>query len=771
MPLPSPILDDRSFDQLLDELKRRIPVYTPEWTDHNASDPGITLLELFAHLGEALLFRFNQIPETTKLAFLRLLHLPLRPAVPSRAMVALTTKKLEGVLVQLKADDGTPTEALAGKTPFEIETETYVFPIRGVAIAKQLAPPPGDADADADAQAAIQRALDARGPLAANEVETHYNVATLEGDPTDPSTHVDFAATVDDTMWIAVLRGIDEPADPAAFFDSLKGKTINIGIYPDEVVPTIDQIDSCPGTGVAATPPAIVWQLSAGLDDRRRPRYDALVPLGDTTRGLTQPGIVRLRLPRDASRFGALRAGDLDNPNREGTDDLPPPIENEKDAEKLLFWLRAYRRDGGPLRKLAWVGLNASEVVQYQTSLPEYLGTGTAQAGQQVALSHRDVVKGTVDVQVEEGGIRWQPWQEVDNFFASGDDDRHFVVDGEAGTITFGNGVNGRAPQIAERIRARSYRHGGGRVGNVAAKAINKLTRVPDVKIANVLPARGGEDKESIESALERIPGEFRRHDRAVAASDFRELALMTPGADVGRAEVLPLFHPKRRDELAPGCVSVVVWPKEDPQRPDAPLPSRSVLSGVCRWLDTRRLVTTELYVIPPTYRRIAVSVGIEVKNGYGVEAVSRWVELVLRQYLAPLPPYGPSGGGWPLGRRVHGPELEAAALQVEGVEFLHGLNVAVENDQRLWTPLPAERPTIELRQWEVPQLAEITIVSHVAPPPAGVAELPPPRHPKRLPLPELPGGELPPAQPGEPEPVDTRIAIPVPIPIPKVEC
>src|SRR5215211_3343281 len=90
MPIPNPILDDRSFTQLRDELVRRIPVYTPEWTDHNASDPGITLIELFAFLGENLLFRFNQIPESSKLAFLRLLQIPLRPAQPSRAMVELT---------------------------------------------------------------------------------------------------------------------------------------------------------------------------------------------------------------------------------------------------------------------------------------------------------------------------------------------------------------------------------------------------------------------------------------------------------------------------------------------------------------------------------------------------------------------------------------------------------------------------------------------------------------------------------------------------------
>ena len=59
MALISPILDNRTFEQLRDELVNRIPVYTPEWTDFNESEPGIALLELFAYLGEALLFRFN----------------------------------------------------------------------------------------------------------------------------------------------------------------------------------------------------------------------------------------------------------------------------------------------------------------------------------------------------------------------------------------------------------------------------------------------------------------------------------------------------------------------------------------------------------------------------------------------------------------------------------------------------------------------------------------------------------------------------------------
>ena len=97
MALISPILDDRSYEQLRDELLRRIPVYTREWTDHNESDPGIALLELFAYLGESVLYRFNQIPDTTKIEFLRLLGVQPRPPLPATALLAATTELAAGV--------------------------------------------------------------------------------------------------------------------------------------------------------------------------------------------------------------------------------------------------------------------------------------------------------------------------------------------------------------------------------------------------------------------------------------------------------------------------------------------------------------------------------------------------------------------------------------------------------------------------------------------------------------------------------------------------
>jgi predicted phage baseplate assembly protein len=233
------------------------------------------------------------------------------------------------------------------------------------------------------------------------------------------------------------------------------------------------------------------------------------------------------------------------------------------------------------------------------------------------------------------------------------------------------------------------------------------------------LRARGGADAESVKDALSRIPGELRRRDRAVTAGDFREIALATPGGEVGRAECLPRFHPPTKKSEAAGIVTVVIWPLEDLADPNAPVPDRNLLRSVCAWLDQRRLVTTELYVIPPTYRKIAIAVGLEVKPGYGIEAVRRWVELVIRQYLAPLPPYGPEGQGWPLGRSVIGAELEAAALQVEGVHFLTGLKLVAKNRTGDgWSADVVQLDdgttidnSVRMELWETPELSQIVVV------------------------------------------------------------
>src|SRR5215212_9323742 len=84
MPLPAPKLDDRTFQDLVDEAKRRIPRYCPEWTDHNVSDPGVTLIELFAYMVDLLLYRVNRVPERNYIKWLELLGIELQPPRPAR---------------------------------------------------------------------------------------------------------------------------------------------------------------------------------------------------------------------------------------------------------------------------------------------------------------------------------------------------------------------------------------------------------------------------------------------------------------------------------------------------------------------------------------------------------------------------------------------------------------------------------------------------------------------------------------------------------------
>src|SRR3954469_13164579 len=77
MRLPQIELDDRSFQDLVNEARMRISRHCPEWTDHNASDPGITLIELFAWMTEMTIYRLNRVPEKLHLKLLELLDIRL----------------------------------------------------------------------------------------------------------------------------------------------------------------------------------------------------------------------------------------------------------------------------------------------------------------------------------------------------------------------------------------------------------------------------------------------------------------------------------------------------------------------------------------------------------------------------------------------------------------------------------------------------------------------------------------------------------------------
>ena len=754
MPLIAPVLDDRSFEDIFKELRNRIPVYTREWTDHHESDVGITLLQLFAYLAEGLQFRFNQIPEATHLAFLKLLDLPLRPARPSQALVRFESKVANGIA--LYGGD----QVKSGKVAFTLSQDATIWPLDCVAVARRSLLSdeelvrPGRvlefiAALDPEIRVAVQGSVDAVAHAGGDGGVAPYETVTMASDGS--SEPIDFSSTVDGLVWIAVLASKDlaipvaDLADPVSGLKRVEGRalSLSVGFAPKAWFPTIDEAPVC----AQEDRPSLVWQASLA-----KPRPDGSVDYmpvrvaGDTSLGFTREGVVRLELPpADLGNLGVPTppAG------LAGTGSFPPELDDDR-VERLWFWLRVWRSDQSRVGEVQLITLNAVPCEQVVGAAPQLIGTGTGQPDQVYTLAGSPVLiddRHSIALQVEESGA-WTEWTCVDALDVSDASSRVFVVDAEAGRVRFG----ARFPQLGERIRVSRYYVGGGAAGNVPARSIAKLgdtmpgptppepLRRPAqvaaaLKCANPFPAYGGVDSESIDDALRRIPSELRRNGRAVARDDFASLAMQTPGLELGRTECLPLFHAPSRSRR-PGCVSVVVWPSRDPQHPQAPLPDAWELAQVCSWLDRWRLVTTELYVIPPTYRRIAIAVSVKVREGFGLDAVRDWLDVLLRQYLAPLPPYGPDGRGWPLGRRVIARELEGAAMQVEGVEYIEALRLDAATTGRegeeIWTPVDV----LTLNDWEVPTVAGLIVVDGVLPPP-GTGLAPPPGKPP-VPIPVL---------------------------------
>ena len=140
MPLTIPTIDDRKYQDLLDEALARIPVHNPEWTNFNKSDPGVTLIEVFAFLAENILYRSNQIPERNRLKFLSLLGVPLRPASSARGLVTFANER--GPLQTFTLNAG--LEVRAGQVPFRTEMGLDVLPIEAQVYYKRKLANPSD---------------------------------------------------------------------------------------------------------------------------------------------------------------------------------------------------------------------------------------------------------------------------------------------------------------------------------------------------------------------------------------------------------------------------------------------------------------------------------------------------------------------------------------------------------------------------------------------------------------------------------------------------
>jgi hypothetical protein len=679
------VLDDRDFEQLLAEAKRRIPVHTPEWTNFEGeSDPGITIIELFAFLADNVLYRANRVPELNRLKFLQLMGLRLQPAAAAQGVIAIRNER--GPVEARPFDRGLVVSA--GSVDFLTRDGVTVLPLEARVYTKRpIAPDDPRVEELRARHEAVKLAMEAAGAEPGDQSEDEVDfvfyapVEMPQPAPGGPETVVDLLGdTLDRSLYLALLAPKDRDPDEVRF--TVANEVLSIGVTP-ALADTVPPLRPKGMRAARDQVPRLVYELLDRPDEPAGSRWTRLTVVQDPE-VLTQVGIVQLQLPE----AGRLRTGEAPDPLLQGVDDLPPRIDDDKVRRRLVGWIRmrlAITPEStvtGSAR-VAWVGINAARVIQAVPVSGELIAVATGEPDQAYALAHRPVLPETLRLAVESdrGTVLWRL---TDDLAAARYDEPVFTLDPASGIVAFG-GPDGARPEAGRRIFA-SYEYGGGIEGNVAIGAI-KTSSDPGVAgftIENPVATWGGDLAESMDEAERVLPSVLRHRERLVTEQDFRDVTLRTPGVDVGRVEVLSLFKPDAPAGDAPGVVTVMVVPRFDSVRPRWPTPDRLFLRTVCDHLDLRRLITTEVYVRGPHYVDVYLTLGIAAQPGHFPDIVRREVRNRMYAYMSSLPPGGAAGGGWELGRTILKKDLEAVATRVPGVAFVRSIELGVTSSEDL---------------------------------------------------------------------------------------
>lgn len=663
MPLEPPNLDNRRYAQIVEEARALIPNYLPEWTDHNISDPGMTLVQLFAWMSEMILYRLNQVPERNYIKFLQLIGVERKPAAPARAEITfhLASPSLQTVIVPR----GTRVEAAAPPPP------------PSAMAAQTLAPP----DDDEPPVFETDEPLIAIGaPLAhvvvfdgVNFIE-RTNANNVAGQSFFPFGR---KLRVGASLYLGFTSANPFPGDEMNL-------TFRAHVDPDTIPPR-----ECTSSHALA-PATLAWEYWDGS------RWRALDVLRDDTFALTRSGHLYFRGPgsKAARSTTAPVAGlaywlrcRLVTFQYERPPELDAVVTNTVTATAISTVRDEVigSSDGSPnqiftLRHPFVYAGNPRDAIERLRTKPKTRPTEAQQAQLDEELSDREYGRGFL-LQVDEGR-GFVPWEEVENFYDSGPEDRHFVLNRTTGDVTFGNRERGAIPLAGtNNILVRLYRYGGGAKTNVGTGAIATLqSSVAGVESAtNYWPSVGGENEESIEDTKTRAPQELKARDRAVTLEDYEFLARGTPGVRIRRAHALAQHHPSYPDVAVPGAVTVIVVPESDDPKP---MPSESTMKSVCAHLDARRLLTAELFIAPPKYKLIRITASVQARATANAARVKTDTETALTNFLHPLHG-GDDRQGWPLGGTVRFADLFRIVFGVDGVATVDDLRIVIDGERK----------------------------------------------------------------------------------------
>ncbi len=624
--LPEIQLDNRGFQELVSEARTRIAQRCPEWTEHNVSDPGITLIELFAWMTEMTTYRLNRVPDKIYVRLLELLGVPLRPATPARTMIRFQLSAPPIEPLTIAADE---TEVGTVRTASD---ESVVFEVAETRTIEPLAPSAYVVYRDGQLR---NVAVDAGIARPVGLDRPAFSAVPLPGD----AIHLGFEASLS-----RLLIRVDVEAEPAR------------------------------GAGVDPRRPPLRWELATGERPGGDLVWDAVTVLDDSTGGFNfGSGAVLVELAGDSERLPL--AG-------QRLHWLRCRVATPQEAGGA-----AYERPP-EIASITASPIGATLLARHADHVDnEVLGESDGTPGQTFSVLRPPMLAPSPDEWLEvrdhERG-QWQRWEPVESFVDAEGEDRCYVCDAATGTIELGPAVRqsdgdwrhyGAVPPKGASLRMSRYRHGGGLRGNVAPGTLTVLKRGPAgiAAVTNPTAARGGVDPEGLVGVRQRGAMEIRARHRAVTAEDFEYLA-MKASRRVGRAvcvspdegnavavRILPHVHPADRrleyDELQPPV---------------------DLLEEVAGYLDERRLLGATLHVAPVRLRGVSVVVELQTEPLADLVRIREETLRELYRFLNPLVGGTPGGlgEGWEFGRTLNQGELYGVVHGIAGVEYVRLLRI-----------------------------------------------------------------------------------------------
>ncbi len=611
MTLPTPKLDDRSFQDIVNEARELIPRYCPEWTDHNLSDPGITMIELFAWMMEMLLYRLNRVPDKNFITFLDLIGVRLMSPAAARADLTFRLSAPQQEPVMIPAG----TEVATVRTG---STEAIVF-------------------------------------------STDHDL------PVVPPTAIYFLASPDDSSFQDYSDSLVRPSPLFPVFEEVPkpGNAFYLGYQEDLAGNTLAISFRCATEGVGIDPdnPPLAWECWG----KEAQTWVPVPVLHDGTGGLNRRGTVELALPHDfgAADVGLKRAHWVRCRITE-----PEPEQPMYTASPQVLVTDSYTMGGtvsathaSPIRGEMFGRSNGKPGQRFQISQTPMLPLRRDETVEVEVEAGWEKWEEVPDFAASGPGDKHFTCDPIHGEIQFGPSIRQ--PDGTTRQY-------GAIPPKGTRIRLSQYRVGGGTIGNVGPRTLTVLkSSIPFVaKVVNREAAFGGRDAETLEHAKMRGPRQLRTRNRAVTAEDFEVMALEA-SSSVARAKCV---QPRPgNDDPPPGTVQLYLVPSLEGVAKPVPRQleiDETLAASVRTYLDERRLLGTALDIRTPPYIWVSAQVKIKVQNRLEAATVRQRVEDELYRFIHPLIG-GTERRGWPFGRDLYIADIYAIVHDIPGVEFI----------------------------------------------------------------------------------------------------